>query len=208
MRPTQTWRRTTLVATFVALSLTGIASGNDKKTNNNVESDVEFGIKMAQRGLWKEALFRFQQADLQHPNNGKLLNNMAVAYEAVGAYDQALETYKRALQANSSDRDLKHNYSRFLEFYQAYNPVEPSEADKAAEAQAEVLQADGNQTASTPSEQAPTEEAPTKEAPTKEAQSDDSDADGDQAENGQVDEPESAPESADTSGPPSSSGGQ
>jgi len=203
MRSPRTWRRTTLMAAFIALSLTGIASGNDKKTDNDVESDVEFGIKMAQRGLWKEALFRFRQADLQHPNNGKLLNNMAVAYEAVGAYDQALETYKRALQANSSDRDLKQNYSRFLEFYQAYHPAEPSEADKAAEAQSKVSQTDANQTAPTPSEQAPTEEAPTEEAP-----SDDSEADGAQAENGHVDELESTAESADTPDPPSSSGGQ
>jgi tetratricopeptide (TPR) repeat protein len=198
MRPTRTWRQTTLIAALVALSLTGVAFGNDKKTNNSVESDVDFGIKMAQRGLWREALFRFQQADLQLPNNGKLLNNIAVAYEAVGAYDKALETYKRALQANSSDRDLKHNYSRFLEFYQAYQPAEPSEADKVAEAQSGMSQTENNQT----------EQAPPEQAPAEEAQSDDSEADGAQAENGQVDEPESAAETADTTGPPSSSSGQ
>ena len=140
MRATHSWRQRTLIAIAVAFCLTGVAFGGDKKdkdknTSNLVESDVEFGIKMAQRGLWKEALFRFQQANLQQPNNSRLLNNIAVAYEAVGAYDKALETYKQALQANASDRELKQNYSRFLEFYQAYNPAQPSEADKAAEAQ-------------------------------------------------------------------------
>jgi len=121
---------------MLALALVGLSSGvvsQDKKTNNAVESDVEFGVKMAQRGLWKEALFRFQQADQQQPNNSRLLNNIAVAYEAVGEYDKALETYKQALQVNASDRELKQNYSRFLEFYQAYNPAQPSEADRKAE---------------------------------------------------------------------------
>lgn len=133
MRPEPSWRRVTMI---LALAVVGLSSGvasQNKKTSGAVESDVEFGVKMAQRGLWKEALFRFQQANQQQPNNSRLLNNIAVAYEAVGEYDKALETYKQALQANASDRELKQNYSRFLEFYQAYNPAQPSEADQKAE---------------------------------------------------------------------------
>ena len=134
LRPALFWRRTVWVVLLAVVMAPAVEAGKGNK--DAVESDIEFGIKMAQRGLWKEALFRFQQADLQSPNDGRVISNIAVAYEAVGEYDKALEAYKRALQANSSDRDLKQNYSRFLEFYQAYHPAgEPSEADKAGAAE-------------------------------------------------------------------------
>lgn len=135
MRPDPVWKRAALLVAL-SLCLAGTLAGQDKKVSASVESDVDFGVKMAQRGLWKEALFRFQQADEQQPNDSRLLNNIAVAYEAVGAYDKALETYKRALQANAADRELKQNYSRFLEFYQAYKPEQPSEADQKAQSAA------------------------------------------------------------------------
>ena len=195
MLATRPWRQKTLVAILALFCLTGVAFGGEKKgkdkdTENLVESDVQFGIKMAQRGLWKEALFRFQQADHQQPNNSRLLNNIAVAYEAVGAYDKALETYKRALQANASDRELKQNYSRFLEFYQAYNPAQPSEADKAAEAQSVEPANESGEAGDDASEEARTDEP---------------EGEGDQAEA----ESEVVPEPvADTPDSPSSSSGQ
>jgi tetratricopeptide (TPR) repeat protein len=79
---------------------------------------------MAGRGLWNEALFRFKQAEKSQPGNPRILNNLAVAYEAVGLFDEALEYYKRALKADSSSREVKRNYSRFVEFYQAFKPDE------------------------------------------------------------------------------------
>ncbi len=195
MLATRPWRQKTLVAILALFCLTGVAFGGEKKgkdkdTENLVESDVQFGIKMAQRGLWKEALFRFQQADHQQPNNSRLLNNIAVAYEAVGAYDKALETYKRALQANASDRELKQNYSRFLEFYQAYNPAQPSEADKAAEAQSVEPANESGEAGDDASEEARTDEP---------------EGEGDQAEAESEVEPEPV---ADTPDSPSSSSGQ
>ena len=170
------------------------AKDKDKKTQDSVQLDVEFGIKMAQRGLWKEALFRFQQADLQQPNNSRLLNNIAVAYEAVGAYDKALETYKKGLQANASDRELKQNYSRFLEFYQAYKPEQPSEADRAAEQAAERL----DQTETEDSEAATESEPATEEA----------ESDGTRAEQGDTDSHDSDVSVAQSTNSPSSSSGQ
>ena len=52
--------------------------------SKSVDADIDFGVDMARKGLWSEALFRFQQADKAEPNTGRILNNMAVAYEAVG----------------------------------------------------------------------------------------------------------------------------
>lgn len=95
-----------------------------------VEAQLDFGVDMAKRGLWSEALFRFQQAEKISPGNPRILNNLAVAYEAVGRFDDALDYYQRALKASPSNRDLKKNYSDFIQFYQGFKPDEQQSADE------------------------------------------------------------------------------
>jgi Flp pilus assembly protein TadD len=88
-------------------------------------SQLDFGVAMAKRGLWNEALFRFQQARRERPSDPQVLNNIAVAYEALGLFEQSLAAYKEALDASPGNRELRANYSRFLEFYQSFRPVDP-----------------------------------------------------------------------------------
>ena len=131
MRPRVSWR---LAAAFVLLTAMVVAcSSNGSKGvttgGPSLNSEVDFGVSMAKRGLWAEALFRFQQADMDRPNDPEILNNMAVAYEAVGQFDEALETYKRALQAGPTNSDLKRNYSAFIAFYQSYRPDAEPDAE-------------------------------------------------------------------------------
>ena len=70
-----------------------------------LEKEIAFGVKMAQRGLWNEALFRFKRAAEFRPDDAKVLNNLAVAYEAVGQYDNALLAYQEALRADSGNQE-------------------------------------------------------------------------------------------------------
>ncbi len=105
-------------------------------------SQLEFGISMAKRGLWNEALFRFSRVLNERPGDPRVLNNMAVAYEAIGEFDQALEHYKLALEKDSANRELRRNYAQFLEFYQSLKPETPEsgageEAGEAAPAEPE-----------------------------------------------------------------------
>ena len=95
----------------------------------NSESQLAFGVSMAQRQLWNEALFRFRQAARQEPSNPKVYNNLAVACEATGNFEEALENYQKALRLAPTDRDLKANYTRFVEFYQSFKPKESEESD-------------------------------------------------------------------------------
>ena len=130
MRPRVPW---CLAAAFVLLAVSVACSsrGSQAVTTGgpSLNSEVDFGVSMAKRGLWAEALFRFQQADKDRPNDPEILNNMAVAYEAVGQFEEALETYKRALQAGPTNSDLKRNYSAFIAFYQSYRPDAATDAD-------------------------------------------------------------------------------
>jgi tetratricopeptide (TPR) repeat protein len=90
--------------------------------------EMEFGYKAAKRGYWQEALERFELADELTPNQARILNNIAVALEANGRFDEARTTYQAALALDPSSSALKKNIARFEEFYAAY-VVEPEEDD-------------------------------------------------------------------------------
>lgn len=112
-------RLTALVLPCLLLAACG-ANANP----NQVASQLSFGVDMARRGLWSEALFRFQQAERLEPQSPRVLNNLAVAYEATGDFDKALDYYKRALQISPDNREARANYSRFVEFYQGFRAQE------------------------------------------------------------------------------------
>ncbi len=113
--------RMTLVIGVLAL----VMIGGRKPPPTDRTSQLSFGVEMAKRGLWSEALFRFKQADRQAPGDPRILNNLAVAYEALGNFEKALDYYQEAITADPSNRELKRNYSRFVEFYRAFKPAEP-----------------------------------------------------------------------------------
>jgi Tfp pilus assembly protein PilF len=99
-------------------------------------SQLAFGIEMAKRGLWNEALFRFSRVLKERPGDVRVLNNMAVAYEAIGEFDLALDHYKRALEGDSANRDLRRNYAQFVEFYESLR-LKTDEESKATGSTAE-----------------------------------------------------------------------
>lgn len=72
---------------------------------------------MARMGFWREALFRFERASRLAPDDPEILNDLAVACEAVGETARALSAYKRALELRPDDNRIKRNYARFAEYY-------------------------------------------------------------------------------------------
>jgi tetratricopeptide (TPR) repeat protein len=113
MRLRVSWR---LAAAFVLLTALVACSSNGSKGvttgGPSLNSEVDFGVSMAKRGLW------------------------AVAYEAVGKFEEALDTYKRALQAGPTNSDLKRNYSAFIAFYQSYRPDAETDANQTEDSEA------------------------------------------------------------------------
>lgn len=112
-------------------------AGGGYGATHSAGAQIQFGVQMAKRGLWNEALFRFEQAELIDPQNFRVWNNLAVAYEATGQFEQALEAYQRALRMQPDNRELRRNYSRFVEFYQVFKPEEPAQAGTPGEGEAE-----------------------------------------------------------------------
>ena len=99
---------------------------------NPAAAQLAFGVDMARRGLWDEALFRFQEAEKLDPQNARIQSNLGVAYEAAGQFEKALDYYKKALNLAPNDKDIRTNYARFVEFYQGFKGEKTTKAgDKA-----------------------------------------------------------------------------
>jgi len=96
----------------------GCASGNTGA--GQVHAELHAGVWAAEHNYWQEALFRFERAKELEPADPEVLNDLAVALEALGRYDEAMTTYKQALQASPKSSTLKKNYARFAEFYTSY----------------------------------------------------------------------------------------
>jgi Flp pilus assembly protein TadD len=76
---------------------------------------VDFGLKVAQKGLWQEARFRFERAVELDPQNAAALNDLAVALEQMGEFDAARKAYERALELKPGDMYIQQNYDLFRE---------------------------------------------------------------------------------------------
>ncbi len=130
-------RATSSLRWIVCLALAAAGAGcSGYSPGGDAGAQLRFGVQMAQRGLWNEALFRFHKAEQIDPNNPRILNNLAVAQEAAGRYDAALATYKKALSLAPGDKDLKDNYAHFVDFYQSFRPPNPGQAPGAPDAAA------------------------------------------------------------------------
>ncbi len=133
-----------VVGALAALASLASAAPSHAAKKPQAGSQIQFGVDMARRGLWNEALFRFERALRERPGDGRVLNNIAVSYEALGFFDESLEAYRKALEASPSDRDLRNNYSRFLEFYQSFKPAEEPAGDQPSPDESAV-EADGEE---------------------------------------------------------------
>jgi Flp pilus assembly protein TadD len=109
---------------------TGLAVGGDPASKQASE-EMKWGYKVARRGYWQEALLRFERANQLTPGKPHVLNNIAVAQEANGLFEDALVTYQTGLEIAPNDNGLRRNYARFMEFYE--NFVAPPEEEKPEE---------------------------------------------------------------------------
>jgi Tfp pilus assembly protein PilF len=88
------------------------AAGDARK---NSQAQVEFGILAAQKELWREALYRWKRAAEIDPNYAAAYNNLAIAYEHEGKFDQAKKAYEKALQLDPKNLMIRQNYDLFKE---------------------------------------------------------------------------------------------
>jgi Tfp pilus assembly protein PilF len=108
--------RQVLVSLVATLLLTlSVASWAWAQDARQAKAQVEFGITVAQKGLWKEALYRWQRAVELDPTYAAAWNNLAIAYEHEGDFEQARQAYEKAVSLDPKNLYIKQNYELFKE---------------------------------------------------------------------------------------------
>jgi len=81
----------------------------------DARAQVAFGIDVAQRGLWREAIYRWQRAVELDPTYAAAFNDLAIGYEHEGQLDKAREAYEKALALEPDNQQIRQNYELFKE---------------------------------------------------------------------------------------------
>jgi Flp pilus assembly protein TadD len=102
-----------LLALTAALALTAPAAAFAQR--GDAKAHVEFGIKVAQNGLWKEAIYRWERAVQIDPEYAEAWNNLGIGYEQDGRFDEARAAYEKALKLDPKNQMIRQNYDLFKE---------------------------------------------------------------------------------------------
>jgi Flp pilus assembly protein TadD len=101
---------------FIALFIAGATvTPLAADARSDAKQQVQFGIAVAQRGLWREAIYRWQRAAEIDPKYAEALNNLAIAYEHEGDLEKARVAYEKALELEPNNALIKQNYELFKE---------------------------------------------------------------------------------------------
>ena len=104
--------RTLLAAALTLMLAVPVVSANSR---SDAKAQVEFGIEVAQRGLWQEALYRWRRATELDPSYAPAWDNLGIAYEHEGEFDKAREAYEKALELDPGNVMIQQNYDLFRE---------------------------------------------------------------------------------------------
>ena len=109
MMKTRPW----MIALALVLGASAAVSAQDAR--EQAKSQVEFGITVAQKGLWQEAVFRWERATEIDPTYAAAFNNLGIAYEQLGKFDRAGKAYEKALELEPQNLSIQQNYDLFKE---------------------------------------------------------------------------------------------
>ena len=102
-------RRVAACAVVVLLS----ASTALADARGDARTQVAFGISVAQRGLWREAIYRWEKAVELDPTYAAAFNDLAIAYEHEGQLDKARKAYEKAAELEPNNAEIKQNFELF-----------------------------------------------------------------------------------------------
>ena len=104
---------------LVILAMAVPALGQSQR--KDAEAYVEFGITLAQKGVWTGAVERFERATQIDPTYGAAWNNLGIGLEQQGRFDEARKAYEKALEIEPNNTYFRNNYDLFREIYDRQN---------------------------------------------------------------------------------------
>jgi tetratricopeptide (TPR) repeat protein len=114
--------RLTGILLFILILLFGFGCSPSSLTDQ-----TSFGIWAVEKDLWDEAIFRWKKVLAANPDSVAAHNNLAVAYEKKGNWEEARREYEAALKLAPQNNWVKSNYKKFQE------NMNPEKTEKEAE---------------------------------------------------------------------------
>jgi len=102
-------------ACLVVGLIAGGASPAWADARSDAKAQVNFGINVAQRGLWREAIYRWERAVELDPTYAAAFTDLAIAYEHEGQLDKARKAYEKAIALAPNNPEIKQNFELFKE---------------------------------------------------------------------------------------------
>jgi Flp pilus assembly protein TadD len=93
----------------------GLTSPAWADARSDAKSQVDFGIDVAERGLWREAMYRWERAVELDPTYAAAYNDLAIAYEHEGQFTKARRAYEKALELDPNNAQIRQNFDLFKE---------------------------------------------------------------------------------------------
>ena len=104
--------RPIIAALLLTVAVTSPVAADEREDAKN---QVQFGIRVAQIGLWREAISHWERAIKMDPTYAPAYNNLAIGYEQQGDFEKARNAYEKALELNPNNAYIKQNYELFKE---------------------------------------------------------------------------------------------
>ena len=110
-------------ATLVLSVAVFSASPELADARTDAKAQVAFGINVAQRGLWREAIYRWEKAVELDPTYASAFNDLAIGYEHEGQLDKARRAYEKALELEPNNNEIRQNFELFKEINDRTSPA-------------------------------------------------------------------------------------
>ncbi len=104
--------RKILIPLLLIVAVLGACSAK----KSDVHTEFTFANKMAKEGLWKEAHYRWKKVLTEGKPSAALYNNIAIALEKMGRFDEAEAAYKKALSLAPGNSTVKANLEKLKKY--------------------------------------------------------------------------------------------
>lgn len=82
----------------------------------SAQTEFEFGNRLARAGLWQEAFYRWQKTLEKNGMKPALHNNLAIAFEKMGKFEEAEKEYRKALELDPKNARIQENFRQFQKY--------------------------------------------------------------------------------------------
>ena len=110
-------RRLLLAAALILV--TALPAYADKRSD--AKAQVSFGILVAQKNLWREAVRTWERATEIDPTYAAAWNNLGIGYEQIGRFNDARKAYEKAIDLDPNNTLIRNNNDQFREIYDRQN---------------------------------------------------------------------------------------